>query len=248
MGKNDRLTNRKPSRQAITATPPGAPVPGAPLEHAPRGRGMVWAWVLLAVVLLVVGLGTAAGVAWVTWERAPAGGGAAVPTKGGVNSARSMEEFWEKVERDAAARPRWKPEPWVPASADDRVIDRFAQLRGQADPAALAEMGPARAFPKHPVSQEEADAVQTDFLLRVNKLRVTRVLRGESDGRGGLKATPGRYTLQTKWTGEVPGVAVRTGDGVVPADERMVHNLDLVVDVRGGKVVGVRAEVPDWPW
>jgi hypothetical protein len=139
------------------------------------------------------------------------------------------------------------PEEWRPRTEADGVVDRFVQLRNAGDGAALNLLGREPVVPKEPVAAGEAEQLQTDFLLRAEGLRIVRILRGEPDGKGGLKSTPGRYTLLTKGGGNVPEIGVHTPHGV-ERSPRGGFNFDLIVTVRNGKLSGVRAGLHDWPW
>src|SRR5262249_2559418 len=96
--------------------------------------------------------------------------------------------------------------------------------------------------PGEPVPEGEAERLQTDFFLR-ELVRVQTVCRGEPDGEGGLKATPGLYTLIVKGGVAAPELRVRA-NGEVDKLQRTGFNPSLVVEVRDGKVVGVRTTGP----
>src|SRR5437588_7253 len=75
-------------------------------------------------------------------------------------------------------------------------------------------LGPAPVFPGAALAEDEYQRLMTDFYLHSGAVRVLLVLRGEPDGKGGLAATPGRYTLFTKGGPTPPPLQVRTGTGV----------------------------------
>jgi hypothetical protein len=149
-------------------------------------------------------------------------------------------------EADAAKakteRTRWKPERWEPLSADDNIIDRFFTHRKAGDKAALEFLGPAPDFDEEPVTEETAAARQTDFFLR-SPLEFRDIWRGEPDGRGGQRPSAHRYTLVTRGNVSSPPLNIRTDGGIRTRVQEHTSSPDLVVEVRDGKIYGLRAEL-----
>jgi hypothetical protein len=129
----------------------------------------------------------------------------------------------------------WVPPRWEALSAADRVIDAFVSARRNGGEQALELLGPAPVFPEQGVSEAEAERLQTESFLRAD-LKFVDVWRGEPD-------VPGRYTLATRGNVSAPPLRIQTAKGVDPPSQRFMTNPDLVVEVRGGKVYGVRSEL-----
>jgi hypothetical protein len=129
------------------------------------------------------------------------------------------------------------PAPERPAPAEqsvteaERVIDRFVRLTNAGDPAAADLLGPAPAVPKGPVSPGEVGRLQTDYFLR-EPVRVVSA----------LPSPGGRFVLVVQGNVAAPTLEVRTPTGV-ERSQRTMTNPDLVVEVRDGKIHGVRAEL-----
>jgi hypothetical protein len=138
------------------------------------------------------------------------------------------------------------PEPWKVRSAEDQVVDDFVKLHQAGDPRALQLLGPAPEFGDEVVKEDEAERRETDHFLR-SSLEFVDIWRGEPDGQGGQKPVPGRYTLVAKGGVFAPGLQVDYGNGKASPRQRTMHNPDLIVEVRDGKVRGVRADVHTGP-
>ena len=105
-------------------------------------------------------------------------------------------------------------------------------------------LGTAAEFDDEPVSEEEAEARYADYYLRMKGLFVRGVVAGEPGGDGEIREAPGRYTLATKAQGSTPPLRIRNGAGEVEAPARLfIMNPTLVVEVREGKIHGVRTGV-----
>jgi hypothetical protein len=127
--------------------------------------------------------------------------------------------------------------PLAPGPAqlsDDEVLcDRFVRLRNAGHAAADALLGRVPVVPDAPVSPEEANRLQTDFFLR-EPVEIRTVERAP----GG----PPRFVLAAKGNVAAPALSVRTSAGV-ERSQRTMTNPDLVVEVRDGKIYGVRSEL-----
>jgi hypothetical protein len=138
-----------------------------------------------------------------------------------------------------------RPPGWTPVTAADRVIDSFARKVNAKDREALGLLGPEPVFDEEPVSDEEAEARQTAYCLRRPELRVVGIRRGEP-GVKRKKGDPPRdiYTLATKLQGSTPPLRIRDEKGNVGSPSRLfVVDLDLVVEVKDGKIHGIRTTV-----
>lgn len=134
---------------------------------------------------------------------------------------------------------------WAPGDAPDRALDTFVQKVNERDRSALDLLGPEPVFDDTPVSEQEADARQASFYLRQPGLRVLAIRRGDP-GKKRSKGDPPRavYTLVTRVQGSTPPLTVRSKNGVVESPSRLfMIDPDLVVEVRDGKVHGVRPEL-----
>ncbi len=157
-----------------------------------------------------------------------------------------LPDLWKQDARGTAkARAqskRWKPEPWEPATADDGVIDRFFTLQKAGDKKALELLGPAPVFDDEPVSEKTAAARQTDFCLR-SDLQFRDIWRGEPDGNGGQRQSARRYTIVTKGNVSSPPLNIRTSRGIQMQVQEHLSSPDVVVEVRDGKIYGLRTEL-----
>jgi hypothetical protein len=129
--------------------------------------------------------------------------------------------------------------PPVQAEVTDeqRLCERFAQLHNGGELAAAALLGRVPAVPDGPVSPEEANRLQADWFLR-EPIEISHV---------GPDRTPGarpaaRFVLVTKGNVSAPALQERTPTGVVRS-QRTMSNPDITVEVRDGKIYGVRPEL-----
>jgi hypothetical protein len=158
-----------------------------------------------------------------------------------------IPDVWKKtlprrVVPGKIAKPAWEPEPWQPRTDEDRIIDRFFTLQKAGNKSALDLLGSAPVFDDEPVSEQTADARQTDFFLR-SDLQFRDIWRGEPDGNGGQRTVPRRYTIVTKGYVSSPKLNIRTERGIDPGVQWLGSNPDLVVEVRNGRIYGLRAEL-----
>jgi hypothetical protein len=243
MGKRSsrRITTRPRKPDGIT-TRPTSPAPLRLPGPGEPGRGRWW-----GLLLVVAVAGGAIGLAGWYGSRRADGGRRAVLREGDWDErgtpGRGPGDFWERVGRVAAregeGRQKWVPPEWKPESREDRVVDRFVRLRKAGAPAALALLGRRPVFTDRPMRPAEAEALDADYFLRDGGLKVTAIWWGEPDGTGGQKPAAGRYTLATRGAASTP--PHRTAPGA-PEQQRHVFNPELVVEVRDGKVFGVRVE------
>ncbi|MGL4554994.1 MAG: hypothetical protein ACRC33_27825 [Gemmataceae bacterium] len=116
----------------------------------------------------------------------------------------------------------------------DTTVAFFALQRGPTPVFAFELMGPEAVFGPEPVSEAEAERRAADFYLRAKGVWVSRQ----------PVKVGGQFILDTVGHATTPPQSVRTPRGVQPPARRTLINSDVVVEVRGGKVVAVRAEVP----
>jgi hypothetical protein len=127
------------------------------------------------------------------------------------------------------------------------LLQDFA-LRLKSDPEAARRMlGPAAVFDLEPVSEDEAERRATDFFLRSEGLKVIDVVEGVPV-EGGQKAEPGKYTLVTRGYASTPKQRVVTKRGVEGPAPWHLSNPLVVVEVRDGKIVGLRTEMTPTDW
>jgi hypothetical protein len=244
----------KLSPDAITTTPNAAPVL---LPQTPSPEARVRAVAFTALVLVA-----GAGVLYTLWERqigpferSEQDGEMHGRTKRhGVQPGRRSSEQpvdgWTKLIELArqgklrSPQTDWRPQPWEPKSESDKVIDRFVKLHEGGDAAALKLLaGKPLLVEEEELPESAFDARSTDTFLR-QKFAVKNIWRGEPDGAGGQKETPGRYTLACEGAVQTPLVRVRGARGEGKLTSGWVTNPELVVAVRDGKIYGVRAESP----
>jgi hypothetical protein len=109
---------------------------------------------------------------------------------------------------------------------------RFADLRNAHDAGAEALLGPAAAVPKGPVTPEEAERIDADTFLRRDHLRIVDVRREPA----------GRFLLVMRGGAAGEPLDIRS-EGKVNHSQRVMSNPALVVEVRDGKIHGVRAQL-----
>jgi hypothetical protein len=120
--------------------------------------------------------------------------------------------------------------------SDSSLCRRFATLKNAHDPDAETLLGPAVEVSQEPVTPEEAELIDIDTFLRHSDLQVLSVRRDSS--------TPDahRFVLVTKGGAAGRPLLVRSGDKVDPS-QRVVTNPNLFVEVRDGKLYGIRARI-----
>jgi hypothetical protein len=120
---------------------------------------------------------------------------------------------------------------WEPATAEDRVCDQFMKRRKAGDPEASALLGANPVQPEGEVTALEGERLQTDFFLRDPSLQIR-----------GIRRTPevGQYVLVTQGNVAAPRLQIRRNDDV-SSEQRTMTNPDLFVEVRDGKIFGIRA-------
>jgi hypothetical protein len=114
-----------------------------------------------------------------------------------------------------------------------RICKEFRQLKNAGDPAAEALLGRVPAVPDAPVSEEEANRLQTDFFLR----QPLEVLSVSSHQHGS-----DHFVLVTKGNVAAPTLPIQTRTGV-ETSQRTMSNPDLLVQVRDGKIYGLAARL-----
>jgi len=126
----------------------------------------------------------------------------------------------------------------VPAGQGDGLLlcRRFARLKQAHDPGAGDLLGPARSAPPEPITPEEAERIDADTFLRRDDLQILSVRPATSAGDAG------RFILVTKGSATGELLHVRSGDKVDDF-RRVTYSPDIVVEVRDGKIVGVRPQL-----
>jgi len=155
-------------------------------------------------------------------------------------------------------RERWPFSPWVvalvlaglvlagctayhettvsePVSAELDLCRRFMALKNAHDPAAYDLLGPAPKLPHEAISPDEAAHIDTDTFLR-GELRLVEV-RPDGSGEGS------RFILLTKGSGVGNTLYIRSGDKVDRV-QRVVTDAALLIEVRNGKIHGVKTQLP----
>jgi hypothetical protein len=112
-----------------------------------------------------------------------------------------------------------------------RLAGVFQNLKNANDPAVEQLLGPMPAVPEEPISQEEAERFQADCFLRQN-LQILSIRMARAD----------RLVVVTKGNVSAPTISVRTANGV-DRIQRTMSNPDLIMEIRDGKIHGVRAEL-----
>lgn len=123
--------------------------------------------------------------------------------------------------------PEWSPDP-----EEVQIVERFMALKNADDPEAEQLLAPPPVIADKPVSEWEANRIQTECFLRQN-IRILSV----------RPTWEKRWVLATKGNVSAPMLPVRTANGV-DRIQRTMSNPDLIVEVRDGKVHGIRAQMP----
>jgi hypothetical protein len=116
---------------------------------------------------------------------------------------------------------------------EELLCDRFARLHNAGDPAAAALLGRVPAVPDAPVTSQEVNRLQADYFLR-EPIEIRQV--------GPERGSRGRFVFVTKGNVAAPTLPEQTPTGV-ERSQRTMSNPDVVVEVRDGKIYGVRAEL-----
>jgi hypothetical protein len=124
-----------------------------------------------------------------------------------------------------------KFQKWEVVTADDRVCDSFMQKRDAGDPGADDLLAAAPGIPGGAVTESEAEAIQTDCFLRDSNLQVVEIRKTQ---------VPNRYCFVTKGNVAAPRLEVRRNNDT-SSEQRTMTNPDLFLEVRDGKICGVRA-------
>ncbi len=128
-------------------------------------------------------------------------------------------------------RPALDRYPATPGPGED-VCRRFMALKNAGDPHADDLLAPRPQVPAEAVSQQEADRIDTELMLRQPlQVRDVRPLPARSPDVG-------RFALVVRGSLSSERLLVRTPDGV-EASQRALWSPDLVVEVRDGKIHGV---------
>jgi hypothetical protein len=118
----------------------------------------------------------------------------------------------------------------------DPVCDQFMQLKNARDPAAAELLGPLPPVPADPVTEEEADRLDAEFVLH-SPLQVVEVRADTSASADGKAA---HCVLVVKGTFTCRPLRVVGAHGL---SQRYLVNPDLIVEVRDGKIYGLRAQL-----
>jgi hypothetical protein len=122
---------------------------------------------------------------------------------------------------------------WVPVTAEDKICDDFMQMRKAGDLAALNLLPPLPLIGQNPVPPAEAEHIETDIFLQDPGLKVIDIRRTAENG----------YVFVTQGNVAAPRLEVKEAGGKVRSEQRTMSNPDLYVEVRDGRIHGVRAEL-----
>jgi hypothetical protein len=133
-----------------------------------------------------------------------------------------------------------EPEPAKPSAPPvDAAVKEFARLKNAHDPAANDLLAPEPEVPAEPVSEAEKERLDANFILRRPfEVSAIRVL---ADGATGVR----RYVLVIEGGVASQPMSWHTAAGKVEKGQRLLNNPDVVVEVRDGKIHGVRAGLHD---
>jgi hypothetical protein len=127
--------------------------------------------------------------------------------------------------------------PGVPS-----VLVEFSRLKNAGDPRADDLLAPAPALPAAPVLEDEAERLDAQLFLR-QPFKVTQIRR-EGAGAGGQP----RFVLVAEGSVQTrESVTLHTEDGGIRPHFRALYNPDFLVELRDGKIFGVRVKVHEDP-
>jgi hypothetical protein len=126
--------------------------------------------------------------------------------------------------------------PFRPDPEQERLCRRFMELKNQNDPAAGELLGPAPVVPIEPVSSEEVRRLDAEIFLRRN-CKVVSVRPGSQ---------PGQFLIALQGSVDSERIPFNGPNGP-DVSFRSVYNPDVVVEVREGKIHGVRAQLHEDP-
>jgi hypothetical protein len=218
----NEITKSKPRQQkrGITASPPAAAASAGTsgaeiLKRIVRTKGR-WREGLFVVGAVAL----VSGIFWFVlgrWDTSPEPTPASPPLK-------------------AARRqvPRWEP-----VTPEDHLVDQFMHLKNAKDERAhdlLAQLPPV---PEETVavSPDEAQRIQTAYFLR-DTLEIVTIERVTKSSK-----VP-TYRLTTEGTVASPRLTVRVANGA-RSEQRTMSNPDVLVEVRDGKIIGIRSELQE---
>jgi hypothetical protein len=127
----------------------------------------------------------------------------------------------------AKAKDTDKPSSETAVKSPEELCKEFAALKNANDPKADDLLGRVPEVPKQGVSQQEFEALQTDFFLRC-KFQIATV--------NPVPGQKNRLSLKTLDTVVAPRIPIQ-GKG---SEDRNITGSRLIVEVRNGKIFGVR--------
>jgi hypothetical protein len=133
------------------------------------------------------------------------------------------------------------PPSTVPDSPEQQLCRQFMALKNAGDPRAADLLGPAPTVPAAPVSAEEADRLEAEFILR----RDYQVVKVRPDTSGGSH-TPPRVVLVLHGAVDTERIPVATPTGPEVRFRSLAHP-DIIVEVKDNKILGVRAQLQEDP-
>jgi hypothetical protein len=124
-------------------------------------------------------------------------------------------------------------------TAEEQLCTQFAKLKNASDPSAAELLGPTPVVPTDPVTPDEAQRVQTEFFLRGN-YQITQVRPWTPVPAAG--ETLPRFILVTQGSMSSDPIQIKTATGVEKENRSLAHP-DILVEVRDGKIYGVRTDL-----
>lgn len=166
-----------------------------------------------------------------------------LPTLGAMTLVASVWFYTRPVEEPPSPGERSSKTvriSWNASTDEDRLVEAFQKARNK-DGKSTLNLAPDPVFDDKPVSEAEAEALQSHYILHRVK-RVVAIRAGEPGKGTKWLPTPHRYTLTTKVGVATPKVAVQVGDRI-EAPNLIITNPDIIVEVRNGKIHALRAEI-----
>lgn len=212
---------KRHDRSAITATKPLLTASGPAPSETPPGGATRWAIFSVAVLVLLAGWGAF------------------------VAHSMSVWPFESSESPRPAKEPVWKAPAWQAKTDDDRLIDRYMQLRSTNDPAASALL--AEPTGQEPLDEAGFERRAAGHFLRDGTVKIVEAWKGEPGKDGKPLAAARRYTFVTQGQAAMPHVNVRDETGRVSPTALSMVNPDIIVEVKDGKIHPLRTEMHKAP-
>lgn len=116
---------------------------------------------------------------------------------------------------------------------EEQMCRKFADLKNANDPRAEDYLGPRSVIPDHSVSRQEADQLDAESILRMPfHVKEVRPLRSSGPAHQFKLVVQGGMASDHVWR-----------EGGSRPTQIVYMNPDIIIEVRGGKIYGLRAQL-----